>query len=395
MRVEAWILLVLGCGCAGENGGPTKDTNQLPRALILSPGRDTMVTPGSAIGFRGQGTDDDGTVVEHRWDFGDSTVAMGEAPPGHRYDNEGTFVVSYVVVDDSGSLSIPAGRIITVQTAPPPADNNYALRFFGNGVNDIDRVKIRIDDPATVASGPPVDVGATDFTIEFWLKALPGENNSPGACSDSPPDWITGNIVVDRDRFGQPRKYGISLMRGRVAFGVTTVNSGTTLCGATAVDDGQWHHLAFTRTFATGALRIFVDGTLDGERTSGPTGDISYPDDGVPGNFCGGPCVNSDPFIVLAAEKHDDDPPSFPSFSGWLDELRFSTSIRYSAGFTPPTRRFTTDGATVGLYHFDEGAGAQVLDSSGAPGGPSDGVRRFGGSPAGPLWVLSSAPTGN
>jgi hypothetical protein len=26
-----------------------------------------------------------------------------------------------------------------------PASGNYSLRFFGNGVNDIDRVKIQID----------------------------------------------------------------------------------------------------------------------------------------------------------------------------------------------------------------------------------------------------------
>jgi hypothetical protein len=46
-----------------------------------------------------------------------------------------------------------------------------SLRFHGHGVGDIDRVKIRIDDPATGLPGPPADVGATDFTLEFWMKA--------------------------------------------------------------------------------------------------------------------------------------------------------------------------------------------------------------------------------
>ncbi|MCA9670843.1 MAG: hypothetical protein KC503_34840, partial [Myxococcales bacterium] len=41
---------------------------------------------------------------------------------------------------------------------------------------------------------------------------------------------------------------------------------------------------------------------------------------------------------------------------------------------------------TAALYHFDEGQGDVIGDSSGAAGGPSDGVRRFGGTPAGPLW---------
>ena len=35
-----------------------------------------------------------------------------------------------------------------------------------------------------------------------------------------------------------------------------------------------------------------------------------------------------------------------------------------------------------------------VTDVSGAPGGPSSGVRRFGGNPAGPVWVVSDAPLG-
>ena len=36
--------------------------------------------------------------------------------------------------------------------------------------------------------------------------------------------------------------------------------------------------------------------------------------------------------------------------------------------------------------------GDVVNDSSGASGGPSNGVRRYGGNPPGPVWVLSDAP---
>jgi hypothetical protein len=46
-----------------------------------------------------------------------------------------------------------------------------SLRFFGNGVSapDLDRVKIELDEVATTTPGPPADVGATDFTIEFRM----------------------------------------------------------------------------------------------------------------------------------------------------------------------------------------------------------------------------------
>jgi hypothetical protein len=134
---------------------------------------------------------------------------------------------------------------------------------------------------------------------------------------------------------------------------------------------------------------LFVDGALEAEQ-DGPDGDISYPDDGVPGNFCGGPCTNSDPYLVIGAEKHDAGT-GFPSFSGFVDEARLSNSLRYTSAFTPSSVPFVPDGSTVALYHFDEGpAGActgTVLDSSGASGGPSQGTCKYGGSnPAGPVY---------
>ncbi|MCX7878701.1 MAG: hypothetical protein N2510_08710, partial [Ignavibacteria bacterium] len=48
---------------------------------------------------------------------------------------------------------------------------NYSLRFFGNGINDIDRVKIKIDAPHR-----PIDVSGS-FTVEFWIKADHLNNN--------------------------------------------------------------------------------------------------------------------------------------------------------------------------------------------------------------------------
>ena len=90
-------------------------------------------------------------------------------------------------------------------------------------------------------------------------------------------------------------------------------------------------------------------------------------------------------FLVLGAEKHDAGP-AYPSYSGWLDDLRLSGVLRYAASFTPPAVPFVPDASTRALYAFDEGAGDAVHDASGASGGPSHGERRFGGSPAGPEW---------
>lgn len=271
-----------------------------------------------------------------------------------------------------------------------------SLRFFGNGVNDIDRVKVRIDNPADNNPGPPADVGATDFTVEFWMRAATGNDAGAVSCGANN-DWILGNIMIDRDRFFADREYGISLADGRVVFGVAGDGTGTrTICGTTDLRDSQWHHVAVQRRRSDGFMWLYVDGSLQ-VSADGPNGDASYPDDGVPGNFCqpGGntPCTNSDPFIVFGAEKHDDNVSLFPSYSGWLEEIRFSTVLRYGANFTRPSAAFTADAQTAALYHFDEGSGDAINDS--AFNALSPGVRRFGGTPnPGPAWSTETPFSG-
>lgn len=93
----------------------------------------------------------------------------------------------------------------------------------------------------------------------------------------------------------------------------------------------------------------------------------------------------TDPFLVIGAEKHDAGS-AYPSYRGWIDEVRISKGVRYKNNFTRPSQPFVTDAKTLGLYHFDEGAGNKIKDSANALGGPSNGKRKFGGGPAGPEW---------
>ncbi len=266
----------------------------------------------------------------------------------------------------------------------------YSLRFYGGGVNapDADRAKIMIDDVTNNLPGPPADVGAEDFTIEFWLKGDLSNNTAGSISCGSNINWIYGNIVLDRDRYGQDRKYGLSLGAGIVAFGVSGEGTGDlTICGSTSVLDGNWHHIAVQRRRSDGYMWLFVDGMLEAQG-NGPDGDVSYPDDGIPCSSCcgGNDCNFSDPYLVLAAEKHDAGS-SFPSFNGSLDELRLSNNLRYATNFSPSTTPFATDANTVALYHFDEGSGSTLTDVSGAVGGPSPGVINYGGNPQGPVWA--------
>ena len=264
----------------------------------------------------------------------------------------------------------------TTQPTTPPtqAPSGSSLRFFGTGTDQVDRVKIPIDSA--------VNVGAGDFTIEVWIRGNVADNDPAGDCGTGEAAWITGNIFIDRDVFGGGDRgdYGLSLYDGRVAFGATRDNSGSTICGGRNVLDGAWHHVAVTRQASSGRLQLYVDGQLDAEAaTSGATGDISY----RVGR--GTQYPDSDPYLVLAAEKHDAGS-GFPSFDGYLDELRLSTGLRYTGNFTRPSGPFSPDGNTAALYHFDEGSGTTANDELGA----SDGELRVGGSDNGPQWVTDA-----
>ncbi len=258
------------------------------------------------------------------------------------------------------------------------SSGGYALQFYGNGVNDIDRVKVRIDPPV------PADVGG-DLTIEFWMKTTAtGGSCTAGASGDG---WITGRTIIDRDVYGNGDHgdYGISLANGRICFGVERGASGRTIYGSTNVANGQWRYIAVTRRASDGQMRVFVDGQLDAQGT-GPAGDISYRD-GRPTGY-----PNSDPFLVIGAEKHDISA-AYPSYIGLLDDIRISNVVRYDGAFTRPNAPHAADGDTVALYRFDEGSGMTIIDS--APGGASPGERRFGGSPAGPIYVTDTPFNGS
>jgi hypothetical protein len=91
-------------------------------------------------------------------------------------------------------------------TTTAPSGTGRSLRFFGNGRNGIDRVRI----PLT--SNRSIDVGG-DFTIEWWMKV-----EGPlvdASCGTYESGWIYGNIVLDRDVFGAGDygDYGVSVRR--------------------------------------------------------------------------------------------------------------------------------------------------------------------------------------
>jgi hypothetical protein len=278
--------------------------------------------------------------------------------------------------------------------------SRHAVRFFGTGAGQQDRIRIPVDDDAP---GPnrsaPIDVGQGGFTIELWLRGRLADNRTVHGGGDRETfdnRWIDGNMLADRDIWGgSERDFGISVAGGFVRFGTgrgddpQSPDRGSTIEGNTLVLDDAWHHVACVRDAATGRKAIWVDGVLDFEGALlVSTSDLSYPDDGVPGQQ-----TPWGPYLVLAAEKHDAGP-AYPSFRGRLDEVRVWRTARSALAIASSWDVVLPPGTPdlVGSYRLEEGAGTAVLDASGAGSPPGE---LIAGIPGNGEWASAAVVPGN
>jgi hypothetical protein len=253
-----------------------------------------------------------------------------------------------------------------------PAVNGYSLRFNGDAKDYREnRVLLQLQDPDVSPSSLPVNIGANSFSIEWWLKADLKGNSAPAITCSSNNQWIKGNIILDQSIEGLPRSFGVSIAGGRLAFGISNdAGERRTICSKSQVTDGRWHHVAIQRRISDGTIWLFLDGRLEAS-VDGPDGDLSYPDTHVA-------LLETDPYLGIGAWKNEAELSLYPFFYGWIDELRISKGIRYTQSFIPPSGPFQNDADTLALYHFNEGIGDLITDSSGAQGGPSHGSRETG-----------------
>ena len=86
-----------------------------------------------------------------------------------------------------------------------------------------------------------------NFTVELWFRSSQTGGNGTS--------WESGAALLDAAGGGN-NDFGVSLNAGRVVAGVG-VNS---IVSAAGLNNGQWHHVVFTRTRASGAMTLQVDG---------------------------------------------------------------------------------------------------------------------------------------
>ena len=127
-------------------------------------------------------------------------------------------------------------------TGALPNDSNTAVQF--DGVNEYATVVRQI---------------ASDFSIEFWMKS---SQNFGTGCTQ----WWQGAGLVDAEMNGAFRDFGVTLCGGKILAGYGAPD--VTVVSPSAYNDNTWHHVVFTRTQATGALALYIDGALVGTATA-------------------------------------------------------------------------------------------------------------------------------
>ena len=183
-----------------------------------------------------------------------------------------------------------------------------------------------------VADAPLLLLG-TAFTLEAWARVEVGERVELMRRGSGNSGWRLG---MSEDGL------------------FATVFGGFDHSGPTALAGTGWHHMAWTYDGATSTL--WLDGA---QLASAPQ-----------------------TFAVLAADQPlrlgaaSDGSGAIVSYdAGRVDEVRVSSSVRYTDAFTP-ARRHEPDANTLLLLHLDEGAGMQIVDASAhAHAGTATGVQ--------------------
>lgn len=202
---------------------------------------------------------------------------------------------------------------------------NYALQF--DGENSVVKIPTLIYD------------GSHPLTVEALVTVDSLQRTSAGTLLYFAENYAH---LGTRRRTQQSWSFGFGASRGDEL--ITTGGQES----SQRLEPGRVYHLAGVWDRKT--VRLFIDGNLVDSYTNTATRHT----------------VPTPPGAMLGAIVDSNEGLVRP-FNGTIRELRVSTIARYDNDFPPlgPDARFKDDEHTLALYHFDEGTGDVVRDSSG------------------------------
>jgi hypothetical protein len=221
---------------------------------------------------------------------------------------------------DNGRIPLPPRTVdipVTLTSIPPEFFKNspqQALKLDGKSAIRVDAGNARLPD------GP--------FTVE--ARVLP------------PDDKTSGDIVSKAEQ----SEWALNLASNVPGFHAFIDGRYTSAIATDALPAGKWAHLA--GVFDGKSLTLYVNGQ--------PA--ANTPAVGKRG-------VNPLPFYIGANPDARSAPTQY--FTGTLDEVRLSSSARYTAAFTPAAAH-VRDAETVYLFHCDAALGSFLPSDTDAPG---------------------------
>ena len=216
---------------------------------------------------------------------GNSSITVPTAPP--------TNIANTALLLNSTNAGIFDQTAKNILETVGDAKVSTAQYKYGTGSIELDGT----GDYLSIAASKNFAFGTGDFTIEFWMRSTDGNGNIIGLVTNAAGNW---NLVL-----------ASSLMYWQSQYATTNLLNRS----ATAILDGAWHHVAFTR--ASGSNRMFFDGVLQGAAVSDST-NYTAPNAMQVGS--------SGVYGDLAAH---------------IDDLRITKGYaRYTSNFTPPSSAF-------------------------------------------------------
>ena len=183
--------------------------------------------------------------------------------PGVFSGNSG---VASTVTDTTG-MHLDNFRVVPTSAATVTDSKGTATGTHTNGVT-LGAAGALAGDADTAMSFDGVDDHVTaprqvqdDLSLEFWFKSTQGIGTAAA--------WTAGAGMVDASIAGTTNNdFGVSLRSdGKVVAGVG--NPDTSVASTSSgFNNGQWHHVVFTRVKATGAFALYVDGNPEGSTSS-------------------------------------------------------------------------------------------------------------------------------
>lgn len=238
--------------------------------------------------------------------------------PSKEYIYAGGRLIATEEPQASPSATLTPTPTPTPTPAPTPAGGPDRSLSVSNGS--------RVDVP--VPAGSTLDLTGP-FTVEAWIK----------------PTTTTGTQTI-LSRYGpEPASvtpdggYRLRLTDGKLSFS-TYINyaQSESLTGATTIGANTWYHVA--GVFDGHYMRVYINGRLDGERTSTT----------APASGTTPLSIGADPYAGIIYDR----------FNGLIDEVRVSAGTAYTTDFGPQAHLSAPSGS--GLWKFD---GDTVEDFSG------------------------------